>query len=166
MTARLSLAALFVLGFAVAAPVGAQVHAPASAVGADEPRAADAAAQARLRAQGEAYHRAPDSAQDPDELVRTRILNAEVAAANQAAAGQERDDAALHAEAMASYREEQARAATARAQHEEAVRAAEAARARYDEMYAAWQAQVRACEAGDRRACAAGPARRDPPLRY
>jgi hypothetical protein len=41
---------------------------------------------------GEAYHRADDSEQDPDELRTTRALNDEVAARNQLAENQDRAD--------------------------------------------------------------------------
>lgn len=150
----------FALGLTV--PAAAQVQSQSTAQPAPQAAPLDDAAQARLRAQGEAYHRAPDSAQNPDELTRTQILNAEIAAGNMAAADEEREAAAFHAQAVASHQEEEERAAGARAEYEATLRASEAAQARYNEMYAAWEAQVRACNAGDRRGCAAGPARFDP----
>jgi hypothetical protein len=63
----------FALGLTV--PAVAQVQSQSTAQPALQAAPLDEAAQARIRAQGEAYHRAPDSAQDPNELTRTQILN-------------------------------------------------------------------------------------------
>jgi hypothetical protein len=109
--------------------------------------------EAYLRARGEAYHRAPDAQQDPEELRRTMALNAEIAARNAAAEAEERSSAEAYAKAESLYREQMSAAEAARLNHEADVRAAEAAQAQYERDYAAWQARARACQAGDRMAC-------------
>ena len=117
------------------------------------PSGDDPAARAAWeRARGEAYRRAPDSAQTEAELAATRALNAEITAQNDLAAKQEAADRLAHDAALARYQievqqtEERARAA---------AEAARAAQNQYDRDYAAWEEQVRACEAGVRAACAA-----------
>src|SRR5690606_34782592 len=75
-----------------------------------------------LRARGERYHRAPDSAQDPDEVRRTRALNAEIVAQNDLAESQDRANQAAQAEAQRRYQAEmdltQAEARAASERHE------------------------------------------------
>ncbi len=120
-----------------------------------DPQARDA----WLRARGEAYHAAPDSAQSPEELRTTQALNAEIAAQNSLA--DKADEAARldHDTAVARYDIE------VRQNREKARAEAEAARAaqeQYDRDYAAWREQVRLCQSGFREACAAQPAWRRP----
>lgn len=109
-----------------------------------------------LRARGEAYHRAPDSEQNPEELARTQALNAEITARNDAAAKAEADAQADYDAAQARFEEETARAQAERLNYEENLRAAEAAQAQYERDKAAWEDRVRACNSGVRSAC--GPA--------
>jgi hypothetical protein len=111
-----------------------------------------AARAAWERARGEAYRRAPDSAQTEAELAATRALNAEITAQNELAAKQEAADRLAHAAALARYQiAVQQTEARARA----AAEATRAAQDQYDRDYAAWEERVRACEAGVRVACAA-----------
>ncbi|WP_417231306.1 cell wall hydrolase [Brevundimonas sp.] len=128
-----------------AAPVLAQTPPPPES----------AAEAARLQALGETYHRAPDTAQDPDEVATTAALNARIAAHNEAAARQEAVDTAEYAEAEARYRAEAAAAATLQANYDAEQRTAAAARAEYERARATWEAMIRACEAGGRRDCRA-----------
>lgn len=109
-----------------------------------------------LRARGEAYHRAPDDAQDPAELRATRALNAEIASRNDLAANQEQADRDSFDAAQARHEQDMAIAEADRARHDADVRAAEDARLRYERDLADWEATVRACEAGDRARCMAG----------
>ncbi|WP_339873987.1 cell wall hydrolase [uncultured Brevundimonas sp.] len=119
------------------------------------PQPESAAELARLQALGETYHRAPDTAQDPDELAATAKLNAMIAAHNEAVARQEAADTAAQAEAEARYRAEAAAAATLQANYEADQRTAAAARAEYERARATWEAMIRACEASGRRDCRA-----------
>lgn len=114
-----------------------------------------AAQAAALQARGETYHRAPDTAQNPDELAATAKLNAMIAAHNEAAARQEAEAEAAFDEASARYRAEAAAAATLQANYEADRRTAAAARAEYDQARATWEALIRACEASGRRDCRA-----------
>nr|WP_314438767.1 hypothetical protein [uncultured Brevundimonas sp.] len=112
-----------------------------------DPKSRDAWLQAR----GEAYHRAPDSAQTEQELRTTQALNDEIAAQN--ALADKADEAARldHDAAVARYQIE------VRQAQERARAAAEATRAaqdQYDRDYAAWRDQVMRCQAGQRAACA------------
>ena len=113
-----------------------------------------------LRRQGERYHRAPDSAQDPEELRRTQALNDEIVAQNDLAENEDRTNQAAYAEAQRRYQAEvaqsDAQARAAREQHEADLRAAAEAQARYDGEMADWRATVAACERGDRARCNAG----------
>jgi hypothetical protein len=102
-----------------------------------------ASVEAYLRARGEAYHRAPDIEQNPEEVRRTQALNAEIAAQNELAASEE-------AANQAAYEAEQARYA-------DSMAAAEAERLNYEADMDAWRAQASACERGNRAAC--GPVR-------
>lgn len=104
---------------------------------------------------GEAYHRAPDSAQDPAELRTTQALNDEITAQNDLAASIERAEQEKHEAAVAQSTAD-------RLAYEESVRQSDAAQQRWQAEQAQWQADrarweadVRACEAGDRTRCAA-----------
>tara|TARA_R110002167_G_scaffold37267_10_gene116871 strand:- start:1390 stop:1848 length:459 start_codon:yes stop_codon:yes gene_type:complete len=114
-----------------------------------------AAEEALLKARGETYHRAPDTAQDPAELAATARLNATIVAHNDEAARQEAANRAAYAEAEARYRVEAAAAATMQANYEADQRAAIAARAEYDRARAVWEAMIRSCEASGRHDCRA-----------
>jgi hypothetical protein len=107
---------------------------------------------------GEAYHRAEDSEQTPEELRTTRALNDEIASRNQLAENQEQADRAKHeaavtaaTQAQLAYEEDLRRAAAAQT-------AWEAEQARWQAERARWEADVRACNAGDRTRCST-PAR-------
>lgn len=139
-------------GLALAAILSAAAPAAGQTGPAPEP---DAVAQL-LRARGEAYHRAPDEAQDPAELRATRALNAEIASRNDLAANQEQADRDSFDAAQARYDEARAIAEADRARYDADVRAAEDARLRYEQDLADWEATVRACEVGDRARCRAG----------
>lgn len=104
---------------------------------------------------GEAYHRAEDSEQDPAEVRTTQALNAEIASRNDLAENQERADQAAFEAERARYEAAVTQANQERLAHEEAVRAADAARRAWEADRARWEADVRACEAGDRSRCAA-----------
>lgn len=104
---------------------------------------------------GEAYHRAPDEAQNPAELRATQALNDEIAAQNDLAAGIERAEREKHEAAVAQSTAD-------RLAYEESVRQSDAAQQRWQAEQAQWQADrarwqadVRACEAGDLTRCAA-----------
>lgn len=103
---------------------------------------------------GEAYHRADDSEQTPEELRITRALNDEVVSRNQLAENQEQAERIKHEEIVAA-------AARARLAYEEEARRANAAerdwqaeQARWQAENARWEADARACRAGDRSRCA------------
>ena len=83
---------------------------------------------------GEAYHRAEDSEQTPEELRTTRALNDEIASRNQLAENQEQADRARHEAEVAA-------ATQARLAYEEEVRRANAAQSEWDAQQARWQAQ-------------------------
>ena len=102
---------------------------------------------------GEAYHRADDSEQDPAEVRTTQVLNDEIASRNQLAENQEQAD-------RAKYEETVAASTQTRLAYEEDVRRSQAAQsdweaeqARWQAERARWEADVRACEAGDRSRC-------------
>ncbi|WEK57414.1 MAG: cell wall hydrolase [Candidatus Brevundimonas phytovorans] len=109
-----------------------------------------------LRRQGERYHRAPDAAQDPDELRQTQALNDEIVAQNDLAENEDRAAAAAHAKAQAQYQSELETAEAERLLYEADLRAAAEAKALYERQMADWQATVAACERGDRARCEAG----------
>ncbi|MNQ40929.1 hypothetical protein D3C85_545910 [compost metagenome] len=109
-----------------------------------------------LRRQGERYHRAPDSAQNPDELRQTQALNAEITAQNDLAESEDRVNAAAHAKAQSQYQSELEAAEAERLRYESDLRAAAEAKALYERQMADWQATVAACERGDRARCNAG----------
>lgn len=115
-----------------------------------------------LRARGEAYSRAPDSEQDPEEQRVTRALNAEIAAQNDLAESQENADFAAYREAQNRRDRDilasEAEAAEARHRHNEQLRASDEALRRYEAALADWRATVAACQRGDRVRCAAGQA--------
>ncbi|WP_292223243.1 hypothetical protein [Brevundimonas sp.] len=112
-----------------------------------DPKSRDAWLQAR----GEAYRRAPDSAQTEQELRTTQALNDEIAAQNTLA--DKADEAARleHDAAVARYQIE-LRQTQERARAE--AEATRAAQNQYDRDYAAWRDQVQRCQSGDRSACA------------
>ena len=102
---------------------------------------------------GEAYHRAEDSEQDPVEVRTTQALNDEIASRNQLAQNQEDADRAKYEETVTASNQ-------ARLTYEEDVRRSQAAQsdweaeqARWQAERARWEADVRACEAGDRTRC-------------
>lgn len=109
-----------------------------------------------LRSQGERYHRAPDEAQDPDELRRTQALNAEITAQNDLAENEDRANADVHTQAQARYQAELEAAEADRMRYESDVRTAAEAKALYERQMADWRATTAACERGDRARCNAG----------
>ena len=139
-------------------PVMAQTQPPALTAAQSAPDG-DPVAEL-LRRQGERYRRAPDSAQDPDELRRTQALNDEIVAQNDLAENEDRANAVAHAKAQARYQTEleaaEAEARAARERHEADLRTAAEAQAAYDRQMADWRATVAACERGDRARCNAG----------
>jgi hypothetical protein len=116
------------------------------------------AREALLRARGEAYHRAPDSAQTEEELRVTRALNAETAA--QSALADKADEAA-RLDYQAALARHQIEAQQSQERARAAAQAVRAAQDQYDRDYAAWLESVRLCRSGVRAACAA-PATRAP----
>ncbi len=157
MTHRLLRLTLTALAVALAAPVAlAQTSdkaakPPVSAQTAPADPVADL-----LRRQGERYHRAPDSAQNPDELRQTQALNAEIVAQNDLAENEDRANAAAYAREQARYQAELEAAEAERLRHEADLRAAAEAQALYQRQMADWQATVAACGRGDRVRCNAG----------
>lgn len=106
---------------------------------------------------GEAYHRAEDSRQDPEELRTTQALNDEITSRNQLAENQERADQAAFEAERARYEEAVARSTEAQLVYEQQARQSEAARRQWEADRARWEADVRACEAGNRARCGLGP---------
>ncbi|WP_396594692.1 cell wall hydrolase [Brevundimonas sp. R86498] len=102
---------------------------------------------------GEAWHRAPDQQQDPAELRVTRALNDEILQRNLLAESQERADRAAFEAERARYEAEATRAREAQLAYEAALREAEAAQRRWAMDRAQWEADIRACEGGDRTRC-------------
>ena len=110
---------------------------------------------------GEAYHRAPDSTQNPAEVRTTQALNDEIASRNALAENQERADQAAFEAERAKYEETVAQSTQAQLAYEEDVRRSNAAQAewqaeqdRWAAERARWEADVGACRAGDRSRCA------------
>lgn len=103
-----------------------------------------------LRQRGEAYHSAPESAQDPAEVEATGRLNADIVARNEAAAGLESEEQGEYERAEARYRQDLVEAEEARRRWEAETAAAEA---RWRRDRAAWEARVRACEQAGGRNC-------------
>jgi parvulin-like peptidyl-prolyl isomerase len=135
------------------APAIAQAPAPDDASMMEAGPTLSAEDEARLRARGEAYHRAPDEAQTPEELQRTMQLNADIAARNDAAAKQESVDQAAYAQARADYEASIERGRAERLNYEESLRASEAAQRQYQADRARWEQRTRDCAAGVRAAC-------------
>jgi hypothetical protein len=106
--------------------------------------------EAALRQRGEAYHRAPDSEQDPAEVAATARLNAEIASNNAAAASVEAEALAEYERANARWQADTAGLEAREAQWEADKAAAEAAQARYERERAAWEAEMAACERAGR----------------
>jgi hypothetical protein len=129
-------------------PDGYRDQRPLPTLDPNDPKSRDAWLQAR----GEAYRRAPDSAQTEQELRTTQALNDEIAAQN--ALADKADEAARleHDAAVARYQVE-LRQTQERARAE--AEATRAAQNQYDRDYAAWRDQVQRCQSGDRSACAA-----------
>lgn len=113
-----------------------------------------------LLSKGERYHRAPDSAQDPDELRQTQALNAEIVAQNDLAENEDRANQSAQAEAQRRWQAEvdqtEAQARADRERHEADLRAADEAQARYERDMADWRAAAAACQRGDTARCNAG----------
>ncbi|WP_313576212.1 cell wall hydrolase [Brevundimonas sp.] len=113
-----------------------------------------------LLSKGERYHRAPDSAQDPDELRQTQALNAEIVAQNDLAENEDRANQSTQAEAQRRWQAEvdqtEAQARADRERHEADLRAADEAQARYERDMADWRATAAACQRGDTARCNAG----------
>lgn len=139
-----------------AAPVLAQtkpgVQAPSSSAKA-APAAPAAGSEEWLRQRGEAYHSAPESAQNPAEVAETGRLNAEITARNEAAAALEAEQQAEHARAEARYRQDVEEADAARRQWEADKAASDAAQAEWQRSREVWENMVRACERSGRRDC-------------
>lgn len=146
-----------VLTFALAAG-SVEAQTPAVQAGSTD-QADQLLGQARITAtpapvnDGEAYRRADDSEQSPEELRITRALNDEIASRNQLAENQERADREKHEASVAA-------ATQAQLAYEEDVRRSQAAQGEWEAQQARWQAErarweadVRACEAGDRTRC-------------
>ncbi|MGO4410472.1 MULTISPECIES: cell wall hydrolase [unclassified Brevundimonas] len=144
----------------LAAAVSVLLAAPALAQTSMPPRPAQTAPSDPvgdlLRSKGERYHRAPDSAQDPDELRRTQALNEEIVAQNNLAENEDRANAAAHAQALARYQAGMEAAEADRQRYDAEARAAAEGQARYEQQMADWRATVAACERGDRARCNAG----------
>lgn len=169
LAAPLALALTALNGPVVAQTAPARAQTQAASTKAPQTQAAPQARPAdpvadMLLSKGERYHRAPDSAQDPDELRRTQALNAEIVAQNDLAENEDRANQAAQAEAQRRWRTEvertEAEARAAREQHEAAMRAADEAQARYERDMADWRATAAACQRGDTARCNAG---RQPP---
>ncbi|WP_157072342.1 cell wall hydrolase [Brevundimonas bacteroides] len=106
-------------------------------------------------APGEVDRQASDAEQDPAEVRTTQALNAEITARNDLAESQERADQAAFEAERARWEQQQALNNQARLDWEASVRASEEARQRWEADRARWEADVRACEAGDLSRCAA-----------
>ena len=135
-------------------PVMAQTQPPALTAAQSAPDG-DPVAEL-LRRQGERYRRAPDSAQDPDELRQTQALNDEIVAQNDLAENEDRANAAAYAREQARYQAQLEAAEALRLRHEADLRTAAEAQALHQRQMADWQATVAACERGDRARCNAG----------
>ena len=113
-----------------------------------------------LLSKGERYHRAPDSAQDPDELRQTQALNAEIVAQNDLAENEDRANQAAQAEAQRRWQAEveqtEAQARADRERYEADLRAADEAQTRYERDMADWRATAAACQRGETARCNAG----------
>jgi hypothetical protein len=126
MTHRLLRPAIAALAVALVAPAALAQTAGKPAKPAASVPAAPSDPVGDLLRQGERYHRAPDSAQNPDELRRTQALNDEIVAQNDLAENEDRANAAADAQAE------------------------------YERRMEDWRATVAACERGDRARCNAG----------
>ena len=103
---------------------------------------------------GEADVQATDEEQDPEEQRVTRALNAEITARNELAASQERADQAAFEAERAEHQVRAEEALRQRLAWEESVRQADEAQRRWQADRARWEADLRACDAGDRSRCA------------
>lgn len=134
------------LALSVAAPAFAQSKT------APQPQEADPVAEA-LRNRGEAYRRAPDSAQTPEELRTTSALNAEIMDQNDLAEMEERARLSDYAKAQAEYQAELERVEAERLR---IALEADEQEARYKaerDAHARARADWEACVAGDRTRC-------------
>jgi hypothetical protein len=160
MTHRLLRPAIAALAVALVAPAALAQTAGKPAKPAASVPAAPSDPVGDLLRQGERYHRAPDSAQNPDELRRTQALNDEIVAQNDLAENEDRANAAAQAKAQAQYQADleqgNVQARMVRERHETDLRAAADAQADYERRMADWRATVAACERGDRARCNAG----------
>lgn len=141
---------LAALVLSAAAPALSQTPSPQTP--APHPKPADPVAEA-LRNRGEAYHRAPDSAQTPEELRTTSALNAEIIDQNDLAEMEERSRLADYAKVQASYQAELERVEAERRRIAEET---DQQAARYQaerEAHARARADWEACAAGDRTRC-------------
>lgn len=136
------LCSALVLG--LAAPAAAQKVAP--------PQSADPVAQA-LRERGEAYHRADDAKQDPQEQRTTNALNAEILDQNDLAEMRDRANQAEYAKAEAEYQAELARVEAERLRIEAETAQHQARYQAEQERYARARADWEACTKGDRSRC-------------
>ena len=116
------------------------------------PKSADPVADA-IRDQGEAYRRAPDSAQTPEELRVTSALNAEIMDQNDLAEMEERARLAAYAKAQADYQAELQRVEAERLRIAVAAEEQEARYAAEREAHARARADWEACVAGDKTRC-------------
>jgi len=117
-----------------------------------QPKPADPVAEA-LRNRGEAYHRAPDSAQTPEELRTTSALNAEIIGQNDLAEMEERSRLADYAKAQAGYQAELERVEAERRRIAEETDRQDARYQAEREAHARARADWEACVAGDRTRC-------------
>ncbi len=142
------------LALAMASGVAAQDQKPGAQAGSGD-RADQLLNAPAPVTDGEAYHRADDTEQDPAEVRTTQALNDEIASRNDLAANQERADQAAFEAERAKHEAVVAQATADRLAYEESVRQSAEAQRRWEADRARWEADVRACEAGDRTRCAA-----------
>ena len=137
-------------------PTQTRTQAPAPVMESQEA----SAREARQRALGETYRRSGDEEQDPAELARTRDLNAQIAARNEAAARSDAQAQAAFQAAQAQYRADvaaqQAEQARIDAQTAENQALYAGQRAEWERRMALYEAEVRACEAAGGQNCRSG----------
>lgn len=133
------------LVLALAAPAVAQNAAP-------QDTKTDHVAQA-MRDRGEAYHRADDSKQDPQEQRTTNALNAEILDQNDLAEMRDRANQAAYAKAQAEYQDELDRVEAERMLIEQENARNQARYQAEQERYARARADWEACTKGDRSRC-------------
>lgn len=106
-----------------------------------------------LRDRGEAYRRAPDTAQTPEELRATSALNAEIMDQNDLAEMEERARLADYAKAQAEYQAELQRVEAERLRIAVEAEEQEARYKAEQEAHARVRADWEACVAGDGSRC-------------